>query len=70
MLSSDHARLVYLYSLGKLTAYMLPQAEARVVRPAAWYAKMRTTFSDAPTVVRRKLWGPYHLAMSEAYRRR
>jgi hypothetical protein len=48
-------------------AHGLLQAEARVVRPAAWYAKVRPTFSDALAVVRRELWSCCHLAMSESH---
>ena len=45
----------------------LPQAEARIVRTAAWYAKVRPTFSDALAVVRRELWSSCHFAMSESH---
>jgi DDE superfamily endonuclease len=55
-----------LYSLVTLMAHALLQAEARVVRTAAWYAKERPTFSDALAVVRRELWGCCHFAMSES----
>jgi hypothetical protein len=48
-------------------AQALLQAEARVVRTAAWYAKVRPTFSDALAVVRRELWSACHFAMSESY---
>ena len=56
-----------LYSLVTLMAHALPQAEARVVRTAAWYAKVRPTFSDALAVVRRELWSSCHFAMSESH---
>jgi hypothetical protein len=45
-----------LYSLVTLLAHALLQAEARVVRTAAWYAKVRPTFSAALATVRRELW--------------
>jgi hypothetical protein len=56
-----------LYSLVTLMAHALFQAEARVVRTAAWYTKMRPTFSDALAVVRRELWNACHFAMSEPH---
>jgi DDE superfamily endonuclease len=56
-----------LYSLVTLMAHGLLQAEARVVRRAAWYAKVRPTFSDALAVVRRELWSSCHFAMSESH---
>ena len=56
-----------LYSLVTLLAHALPQAEARIVRTAAWYAKVRPTFSDALAVVRRELWSSCHFAMSESH---
>jgi DDE superfamily endonuclease len=56
--------LFSLYSLVALMAHALPQAEARVVRTAAWYAKVRPTFSDALAVVRRELWSACHFSMS------
>jgi len=55
-----------LYSLVTLMAHALLQAEARVARTAAWYAKERPTFSDALAVVRRELWSFGHFAMSES----
>jgi DDE superfamily endonuclease len=55
-----------LYSLVTLMAHALLQAEARVVRTAAWYAKERPTFSDALAVVRRELWSFGHFPMSES----
>jgi DDE superfamily endonuclease len=55
-----------LYSLVTLLAHALLQAEARVVRTAAWYAKVRPTFSDALAVVRRELWSSCHFPMSES----
>jgi hypothetical protein len=55
-----------LYSLVTLLAHGLLQAEARVVRTAAWYAKERPTFSDALAVVRRELWSCCHFTMSES----
>lgn len=54
-----------LYSFVTLMAHGLLEAEARVVRSAAWYAKVRPTFSDALAVVRRELWSSCHFAMSE-----
>jgi hypothetical protein len=56
-----------LYSLVTLMAHVLLQTEARVVRTAAWYAKVRPTFSDALAVVRRELWSCCHFAMSESH---
>ena len=55
-----------LYSLVTLLAHALLQAEARVVRTAAWYAKVRPTFSDALAVVRRELWSSCHFPISES----
>jgi len=55
-----------LYSLVTLMAHGLLQAEAPVVRRAAWYVKERPTFSDALAVVRRELW-KCHFAMSESH---
>jgi hypothetical protein len=46
-------------------AHALLQAEARVVRTAAWYAKVRPTFVDALAVVRRELWSACYFSMSE-----
>ncbi len=54
-----------LYSLVTLMAHALLQAETRVVRTAAWYVKLRPTFSDALAVVRRELWSTCHFPMSE-----
>lgn len=48
-----------------LLAHALLQAEAHVVRTAAWYAKVRPTFSDALAAVRRELWSSCHFPMSE-----
>jgi hypothetical protein len=45
-------------------AHALLQAEARVVRTAAWYVKVRPTFSDALAVVRRELWNTGHFSIS------
>jgi hypothetical protein len=59
--------LVGLYSLVTLMAHVLLQAEARVVRTAAWSAKVRPTFSDALAVVRRELWSSCYFAMSESH---
>ncbi len=53
-----------LYSLVTLMAHALLQAEARVVRTASWYIKVRPTFSDALAVVRRELWSTCHFSMS------
>jgi len=53
-----------LYSLVTLMAQALLQAETHVVRTAAWYAKVRPTFSDALAVVRRELWSAHHFSMS------
>jgi len=53
-----------LYSLVTLMAHARLRAEARVVRPAAWYVKVRPTFSDALAVVRRELWSASHFSMS------
>ena len=55
-----------LYSLVTLMAHALLQAEARVVRTAAWYVKARPTFSDALAVVRRALWSTGHFSMSSS----
>lgn len=55
-----------LYSLVTLLAHASLQAETRVVRTAAWYAKVRPTFSDALAVVRRELWSSCHFPMSES----
>jgi DDE superfamily endonuclease len=52
------------YALVTLRAHALLQAEARVVRTAAWYAKVRPTFSDALAVVRRELWSFCHFPLS------
>jgi len=54
-----------LYSVVTLLAHALRQVEARVVRTAAWYAKVRPTFSDALAMVRRELWSSCHFSMSE-----
>ena len=56
--------LFSLYSLVTLLAQTLPRARTRVVRTAAWYAKLRPTFSDALVVVRRELWSHYHFFRS------
>jgi DDE superfamily endonuclease len=56
-----------LYSLVTLMAHGLLEEETRVVRRAAWYAKVRPTFSDALAVVRRELWSSCHFAMSESH---
>ena len=53
-----------LYSLVTLMAHGGLAAEARVVRTAAWYAKVRPTFSDALAIVRRELWSSCHFPMS------
>lgn len=53
-----------LYSLVTLMAHALLRAEARVVRTAAWYVKVRPTFSDALAVVRRELWSASHFSIS------
>jgi hypothetical protein len=45
-------------------AHGLLQADASVVRTAAWYAKPRPTFADAIAVVRRELWSSYNFTMS------
>jgi hypothetical protein len=55
-----------LYSLVTLRAHALQQAESRVVRTAAWYAKVRPTFSDALAVVRRELWSACHFSLVES----
>ena len=55
-----------LYSLVTLLAPTLLQAEARAVRTAAWYAKVRPTFADALAVVRRALWSTCHLSLSSS----
>jgi hypothetical protein len=55
-----------LYSLVTLRAHALRQAESRVVRAAAWYAKGRPTFSDTLAVVRRELWSACHFSLSES----
>src|SRR5262249_13836807 len=56
-----------LYSVVTLLARALRQAEARVVRTAAWYAKVRPTFSAALAVVRRERWSSCHFPMSEPH---
>lgn len=56
-----------LYSLVTLMAHSVLQAETRVVRTAAWYAKSRPTFVDAIALVRRELWSSCHFAMSEPH---
>jgi hypothetical protein len=56
-----------LYSLVTLMAHAVLQAETRVVRTAAWYAKSRPTFVDAIARVRRELWSSCHFAMSEPH---
>ena len=56
-----------LYSLVALMAHPVLQTETRVVRTAAWYAKVRPTFSDALAVVRRELWSASHFTMSESH---
>lgn len=56
-----------LYSLVTLMAHAVLQAETRVVRTAAWYAKSRPTFVDAIALVRRELWSSCHFAMSEPH---
>lgn len=58
--------LFSLYSLVALMAHALRQTESPVVRTAAWYAKVRPTFSDALAVVRRELWSACHFSMSSA----
>ena len=58
--------LFALYSLVAQLAHGLLQANTRVVRTAAWYAKPRPTFSDALAVVRRQLWSHHHFPMSRA----
>jgi len=55
-----------LYTLVTLMAHALLQAEARVVRTAAWYAKARLTFSDALAIVRREVWSSRHFSRSES----
>jgi len=52
-----------LYSLVTLMAHAVLQAETRAVRTAAWYAKVRPTFSDALAVVRRELWSTCHFSL-------
>jgi hypothetical protein len=56
-----------LYSLVTLMAHAVLQAETRVGRPAAWYAKSRPTFVDAIALVRRELWSSCHFARSEPH---
>jgi hypothetical protein len=56
--------LFALYSLVVLMAQTLMQAEARVVRASAWYAKEQPTFSDAIALVRRCLWSQCHFSTS------
>jgi hypothetical protein len=56
-----------LYSVVTLMAHGLLEAEAHVVRTAAWYAKVRPTFSDALAIVRRELWSSCHFPMSESH---
>jgi len=59
--------LLGIYVLVPLMAHGLLQAEARVGRTAAWCAKVRPTFLDAPAVVRRELWSACHFAMLESH---
>jgi hypothetical protein len=56
-----------LYALVTLLAQVLLQSNARSVRTAAWYAKVRPTFSDALAVVRRELWSSCHFTMSASH---
>jgi hypothetical protein len=53
-----------LYSLVTRLAHGLLQADASVVRTAAWYVKPRPTFADAIAVVRRELWSSCYFTMS------
>jgi hypothetical protein len=53
-----------LYSLVTLMAHALHEAEARMVRTAAWYAEARPTFLDALAMVRQELWSTCHFSMS------
>src|SRR5262249_12486142 len=55
-----------LYSLVTLMAHARQEAESRVIRTAAWYAKARPTFSDALAGVRRGVGGTCHLSPSAA----
>lgn len=56
-----------LYSLVTVMAQALIEAQARVVRTAAWYAKALPTFSDALAVVRRELWSHDPFSLSGAH---
>jgi hypothetical protein len=53
-----------LYSLVALMAHGVFQTEGQLLRTAAWYAKVRPTFSDALAVIRSELWGACHFSMS------
>ena len=55
-----------LYSLVTRLAHGLLQADASVVRTAAWYVKPRSTFADAIAMVRRELWSSRYFPMSES----
>jgi hypothetical protein len=54
------------YALVTLLAHARLQAETRLVRTAAWYAKARPTFLDALAMVRRELWSQSHFSPSSA----
>ena len=56
--------LLSLYSIMTLTAHRLLDKGATCVRSAAWYDKMRPTFSDAMALVRRHLWEHIHCSIS------
>ena len=56
-----------LYSLVTLMAHAVWQSAPCCVRPAAWYAKTRPTFSDALAMVRRELWDSCSFSISESH---
>ena len=56
--------LLSLYSIITLTAHLLTEKGVTCVRSAAWYDKMRPTFSDAIALVRRQLWEHIHFSTS------
>jgi hypothetical protein len=58
--------LLGLFSLVTLLAHQLADSERLPVRQAAWYVKLRPTFSDALAAVRYQLWHPqdFHTSLS------
>jgi hypothetical protein len=60
--------LLGLYSWIALAAHLLVQRGQQPIRQAAWYVKVRPTFSDALSWVRQQLWLPatiYSMSASE-----